>query len=64
MNRKERRQKEKRDLEIEKKFPEFPEYKLYIKQLLKQVDKEKLKTYSEWLAWRKAGVDLIKVKDE
>ena len=64
MNRRIRREKARQDASIEKQFPDFPEYKMYVKQVLGQTGKRELKTFSEWRAWKKAGVDLKDIKHE
>jgi hypothetical protein len=64
MNRKNRREKERQDASIEKQYPDFPEYKMYVKQILGQTGKRELKTFAEWRAWKKTNVNLKDVKDE
>lgn len=63
MNRKAKREKARHDDGVLKQFPDFPEYKAYVKQVLGQTGKRELKTYSEWKAWMKAGVNLKDVKN-
>jgi hypothetical protein len=63
MNRRERRIKERQDAATNKQYPDFPEYKLYVREVLNGSGKRELKTFQEWRAWRAIEENLKQVND-